>query len=59
MSNSVTERDMYKFNNLSYEERLKRKNITSLKDKRVRRDLIEIYKVIRGLYEIELNKDPD
>ena len=36
------------FGNLSFEERLKRTNITSLKDRRVRGDLIEIYKVIRG-----------
>ena len=44
--------------NLSYEERLKRLNITSLKDRRVRGDLIEIYKVVRGLDEIEWTMFP-
>ena len=43
---------------LSYEERLKRMNITSLKDRRVRGDLIEMYKVVRGLDEIEWTKSP-
>ena len=32
---------------------LKKLNITSLKDMRVMGDLIEMYKVIRGLDEIE------
>ena len=33
-------------------------NITSLKDRRVRGDLIEMYKVVRGLDEIEWTKSP-
>ena len=33
-------------------------NITSLKNRRVNGDLIEMYKVIRGLDEIELTKSP-
>ena len=33
-------------------------NITSLKDKRVRGDLIEMYKVIKSLDEIEWTKSP-
>ena len=41
-------KDILWFCNLSYEERLKRLNITSLKDRRVRGDLIEMYEVIRG-----------
>ena len=35
---------------------MKRMNITSLKDSRVRGDLIEMYKVIRCLNEIEWTK---
>ena len=42
--------------NLSYDERLKILNITSLEDKRVRDDLIEMYKVVRGQDEIEWTK---
>ena len=38
----------HEFGKLSYEERLKRMNIASLKDRRVRGDLIEMYKVIRS-----------
>ena len=38
---------------ISYKERLKRINITSLKDRRVRGDLIEMYKLIRCLYDID------
>ena len=34
------------FEKLEYEERLKRFNLTKLKDRRVRGDLIEIFKVI-------------
>ena len=44
------------FGNLSYEERLIRMNITSNRDRMVRGDLIKMYKVIRGLNEIELKK---
>ena len=39
--------------NLSNEERLKVLNITSLKDRMVRDDLIGMYKVVSGLDEIE------
>ena len=39
-------------------ERLKILNITSIKDKRIRGDLIEMYKVIRVVYEKELTKSP-
>ena len=46
------------FGKLSYEERLNRINITSLKDRRVRGDLIGMYKVVRGLDEIEWTKSP-
>ena len=37
-------------------ERLKILNITSLEDRRVRDDLIEMYKVVRGQDEIEWTK---
>ena len=33
-------------------------NIISLKDRRVRRDLIKMYKGVRGLDEIEWTKSP-
>ena len=39
--------------NLGYKESFKRLNINSLKDRRVRGDLIEMYKVIRCLVGIE------
>ena len=48
----------YGFLNVSYEERFKRLKIISLKDRRVRGDLIEMYKVIRSLDEIEWTKSP-
>ena len=37
------------FENLSYGERLRRLNLTSLKDRRIREDLIEMFKVQKGL----------
>ena len=46
------------FCDISNEERLKRLNITSLKDRRVRGDLIEMYKLIRGLDKIDKTKSP-
>ena len=44
------------FCNLSYEERLYRLNIKSLKDRWVSGDQIETYKVVQDLDEIERNK---
>ena len=43
----------YGYCNLSYKKRLKKLNITSLKDRMVSGDLIAIYKVVRCLDEIE------
>jgi hypothetical protein len=40
------------FKELSYEERLKRWNLTSLEDRRIRGDLIEMYKIVNGIEKI-------
>ena len=37
------------FENLRYSERLSRLNLTSLKDRRAREDLIDMFKVQKGL----------
>ena len=37
---------------------MKRMNIISLKDRRLREDLIEMYKKVRGLDEIEWTMSP-
>lgn len=42
----------YDHRQLSYEERLKRWNITSLEDRRIRGDLIEMYKIVNGIERI-------
>ena len=36
------------FKNLSYSERLRRLNLTSLKDRRIRGDLFEMFKLQKG-----------
>ena len=41
------------FANLSYSERLRRLNLTSLKDRRIRGDLVEMFKVQKSLEKIE------
>ena len=44
------------FSNLSYEERLKRANLTTLTKRRVRGDLIETFKILKGIEKIDYNK---
>ena len=46
------------FENLSYSERLRRLKLSSLKDRRTRGDLIEMFKVQKGLEKIEWVKPP-
>ena len=46
------------FDNLEYEERLRRLKLTSLKDRRIRGDIIEIYKIVKGNEGIEWVKTP-
>ena len=43
----------YGFSELSYEERLRRMNLTTLNDRRIRGDLIEMYKVVNEQEQIE------
>ena len=44
--------------NLSYQMRLKRWGINRLEDRRVRGDLIEMYKSVNGLDEINWERNP-
>ena len=46
------------FESLSYSERLRRLNLISLKDRRTRGDMIEMFKVQKGLENIEWVKPP-
>ena len=43
---------VYSFGNLKYEERLERLNLFSLQYRRMRGDMIEIYKIISGLEDV-------
>ena len=43
---------------LSYNERLRRLNLTPLKDRRTRGDFIEMFKAQKGLEKIEWVKPP-
>ena len=42
--------------NLSYEERLKKLGMFSLRRRRLRGDMIEVFKMIRGIDEVNLGK---
>ena len=44
------------FRNLSYEERLKRLGMFSLRRKRLRADMIEVFKMIQGIDKVNLGK---
>ena len=37
-----------------YEERLKRLNLTTLKTRRIRGDLIEVFKIFKGLDDLSI-----
>lgn len=43
------------FGNLAYEERLKRLDLPSLAHRRLRGDMIETFKLVRGFYDCKLN----
>ena len=43
---------VYGFRNLKYEERFERLNLFSLQYRRMRGDIIEIYKIISGLEDV-------
>ena len=44
------------FGNLSYEERLRRTELTSLKERRTRGDLTETFKIVKGLNDVNYTK---
>ena len=46
---------VFGFEKLTYEERLNRLGLTTLEDRRLRGDLIEVFKVIKGFYKISSN----
>ena len=49
-------RMVQEFKNLSYEDRLERANLTSLETRRIRGDLIEVFKIMKGFDNIEIEK---
>ena len=49
---------LYGFSQLEYEEKLRRLNLTSLEDRRIRGDIIELYKIVKGNEGIEWIKAP-
>ena len=46
------------FRNLSYEKRLEEWELTKLSDRRLRGDLIQMYKILKNLDEISWVRDP-
>ena len=42
--------------NLSYEERLKRLGMFSLRRRRLRGDMIEVFKMIQGIHKVNLKE---
>ena len=47
---------VYGFNDLTYEQRLKRLNITTLETRRLRGDLIEVFKIVKGVDNVDFRK---
>ena len=48
----------FEFRNLSYEKRLEEWELTKLSDRRLRGDLIQMYKILKNLDEISWVRDP-
>ena len=44
---------VYGFNDLTYEQRLRRLNITTLETRRLRGDLIEVFKIVKGVDNVD------
>ena len=44
---------IYGFNDLTYEQRLRRLNITTLETRRLRGDLIEVFKIVKGFDNVD------
>ena len=44
------------FRHISYEERLARTGLTTLEERRVRGDLIEVYKIVNGIDKLEFDR---
>ena len=42
------------YNILSYEERLKRLHLTTMETRRLRGDLVEVFKILKGFEKCEL-----
>ena len=47
---------VYGFNDLTYEQRLRRLDITTLETRRLRGDLIEVFKIIKGFDKVDYLK---
>ena len=47
---------VYGFNDLTYEQRLRRLNITILETRRLRDDLIEVFKIVKGVDSLKIFK---
>jgi len=45
------------FQDLSYEERLKRLKLPTLVYRRMRGDMIEVFKILKGFYDVRVTKD--
>ena len=43
----------YSFNDLTYEQKLRRFNITTLETRRLRSDLIEVFKIVKGVDNVD------
>ena len=44
---------VYGFNDLTYEQRLRRLNITTLENRRLEGDLIEVFKIVKGFDSVD------
>ena len=51
MCNVVLPRCYMGFSNLSYEDRLRKLKLSSLSYRRMRGDMIEVFKIISGIYD--------